>query len=259
MLLAIDIGNTNSVFGIFQDGNLLTHWRLSSGMTRTVDESWITVKLLCTEENIEPSEIQGVIIGSVVPNVTNVFSMMAEKYLHIEPVIVDETLKIDLKIKYDDPHQVGADRICNAIAGKHFYKVPQIILDFGTATTFDVVDKTGAYLGGVIMPGFEIAAKDLVQRAARLFKVKLQFPRKVIGSNTEESMQSGILWGAVDSINGILTRIKDSLDDSEVQVIATGGVAEVMVPHLQGITDYNPDLTMHGLRLIYEQVKSSSE
>ncbi len=258
MLLAIDIGNTNSVFGIFKDENLLTHWRLSSGLTRTVDESWITVKLLCMEENIEPTAIKEVIIGSVVPNVTNVFSMMAEKYLHIEPVIVDETLQIDLEIKYDDPHQVGADRICNAVAGKHYYQVPQVILDFGTATTFDVLDKSGAYLGGIIMPGFEIAAKDLVQRAARLFKVKLQFPEKVVGSNTEESMQSGILWGAVDSINGMLTRIKKSLDDSEVQVIVTGGVAEVMLPHIHGVTDYNPDLTMHGLRLISKQVNNLS-
>lgn len=255
MLLAIDVGNTNSVFGIFQGEKLLTHWRLSSGLNRTVDESWITVKLLCMEEGIEPSEITGVIIGSVVPNVTNIFAMMSEKYLHIDPIIVDETLEIDLEIKYDDPHQVGADRICNAVAGKHFYSAPMIILDYGTATTFDVVDASGAYLGGVIMPGFETAAKDLVQQAARLFKVDLRVPDKVIGSNTEESMQSGILWGVVDSINGMLHRIALDLDAENVDTIVTGGVAKIMLPLLESVTEYNPDLTLQGLRLIYDQVR----
>lgn len=254
MLLAVDIGNTNSVFGIFKNGDLLTHWRLSSGFMRTVDESWITVKLLCQEEGIEPKALDSVIIGSVVPNVTDIYATMAEKYLNIEPIIVEPTLPLDLKIKYENPHQVGADRICNAIAGRHFYDLPQVILDFGTATTFDVIDKDGTYLGGAIMPGFEIAAKDLFTKAARLFKVELHFPDKIIGRTTEESMQSGIMYSTVDSINGMLVRIRNELGASDMNIIVTGGVGKIILPHIQNVTDYNPDLTLHGLHLIFDQL-----
>lgn len=254
MLLAVDIGNTNSVFGIFEEGSLLTHWRLSSGLTRTVDESWITVKLLCQEAGIEPAALDNVIIGSVVPNVTDIYGTMAEKYLDIEPIIVEPTLPLDLKIKYENPHQVGADRICNAIAGRHFYDLPQVILDFGTATTFDVIDEEGTYLGGAIMPGFEIAAKDLFTKAARLFKVELHFPDKIIGRTTEESMQSGIMYSTVDSINGMLVRIRNELGASDMNIIVTGGVGKIILPHIQNVTDFNPDLTLHGLHLIFQQL-----
>jgi len=254
MLLAIDIGNTNSVFGIFQGEELLTHWRLSSRLNHTVDESWITIKLLCQEEGIRPDALKDVIIGSVVPNVTDVFATMSEKYLDIEPIIVDSSLSIDLEIQYDNPKQVGADRICNAVAGKHFYGLPQVILDFGTATTFDVLDGTGAYLGGTIMPGFEIAARDLVKKAARLFKVDLHFPAHVIGQNTEESMQSGILYGTVDAINGILKRIQGELGSVKMDTIITGGHGRLMLPYVHNVTEYNPNLTLQGLRLIYEQL-----
>ncbi|MCF7804557.1 MAG: type III pantothenate kinase [Candidatus Marinimicrobia bacterium] len=254
MLLAIDIGNTNSVFGIFSDGELLTHWRLTSAMTRTVDESWITVKLLCEEEGIRPDALDSVIIGSVVPNVTDVFATMGEKYLAIDPVIVDASLPLDLNILYEDPKQVGADRICNAIAGKALYDLPQVILDFGTATTFDVLNGNGDYMGGIIMPGFEISARDLFSKAARLFKVDLHFPEKVIGTNTEESMQSGILYGAVDSINGMIRRIRNSLGTDDMDVIVTGGIGKLLLPHIEDAREYNPDLTLYGLQLIYEQV-----
>lgn len=256
MLLAIDIGNTNSVFGIFKGDQLITRWRLSTGLTRTVDESWITIKLLCQEGGVEPADLEHVIIGSVVPNVANVFSTMTEKYLDIDPIIVDATLPIDLNIKYENPRQVGADRICNAVAGKHLYELPQVILDFGTATTFDVLDKSGAYLGGVITPGFDIAARDLFKKAARLFKVELEFPEHVIGATTEESLQSGILYGAVDAINGILVRIRNELNASKMDIVATGGMGKLMVPHIQNVTDFNPDLTLQGLRLIFEQVQA---
>ncbi|MBS1271202.1 MAG: Type III pantothenate kinase [Candidatus Marinimicrobia bacterium] len=255
MLLAIDIGNTNSVFGIFKDGELLTHWRLTSAMMRTVDESWITIKLLCEEEGIQPNALDDVIIGSVVPNVSDVYATMTEKYLDITPIIVGPDLPTDLNILYDDPGQVGADRICNTIAGRELYDLPQIILDFGTATTFDVLNEGGDYMGGVIMPGFEISAKDLFKKAARLFKVDLNFPDNVIGKTTEESMQSGILYGAVDSINGIIRRIKGELEDDDLDIIVTGGVGKLMLPHIDDIRVYNPDLTLYGLRIIFEQVR----
>ena len=254
MLLAIDIGNTNSVFSIFQEDDLLTHWRLTSALTRTVDESWITVKLLCQEEGIEPEALKHVIIGSVVPNVSDVFATMSEKYLGITPIIVDASLPIDLNIRYDNPSEVGADRICNAIAGKALYRLPQVILDFGTATTFDVLNAAGDYLGGSIMPGFEIASRDLFKKAARLFKVDLHFPGKVIGTSTTESMQAGILYGTVDSVNGILTRIKDELQTEDLEIIVTGGVGQIMLPHIHHAEIYNPDLTLIGLRLIFEQI-----
>jgi len=254
MLLAIDIGNTNSVFGIFKNGELLTHWRLTSAMTRTIDESWITVKLLCEEEGIEPDALDDVIIGSVVPNVSDVFATMTEKYLNITPIIVSQDLPIDINILYEDPRQVGADRICNAIAGKSLYNLPQIILDFGTATTFDVLNDTGDYLGGTIMPGFEISAKDLFKKAARLFKVELKFPDKVIGRTTEESMQAGILFGAVDSINGIIRRIQGEMQTSDPDIIVTGGVGKLMLPYIENARVYNPDLTLFGLQIIFNQV-----
>ncbi|HKJ69266.1 MAG TPA: type III pantothenate kinase [bacterium] len=254
MLLAIDIGNTNSVFGIYRDSTLLTRWRLSSGLTRTVDESWITIKLLCQEGGVQPEDLDHVIISSVVPNVGSVFSTMTQKYLRIDPIIVDAGLPVDLEIRYKDPRQVGAHRICNAVAGKHLYQVPQVILDFGTATTFDVLDDSGAYLGGTIMPGLEISAKDLFTKAAKLFKVELTFPDHVIGTTTEESMQAGILYGAVDAINGVLSRIKQELNTEQMDVIVTGGMGQLMSDRIDSITDFNPDLTLEGLRLIYEQL-----
>ncbi len=254
MLLAIDIGNTDSVFGIYNQDTLITRWRLSTGQTRTVDESWITIKLLCQEGGVDPGELHNVIIGSVVPNVTHVFSTMTKKYLDMTPIIVDATLPIDINIKYENPRQVGADRICNAVAGKRLYRLPQAILDFGTATTFDVLDHTGAYLGGVIMPGIEIAAKDLFEKAARLFKVELEFPERIIGRTTEQSLQSGIMYGAVDAINGILVRIRNELDASRMDIIVTGGMGELIKPYIQNITDLNGNLTLEGLRFIFEEV-----
>jgi len=255
MLLAIDIGNTNSVFGIYDNSELLTRWRLSSGLSRTIDESWITIKMLCQEGGVHPQDLDDVIIASVVPDVGNTFSTMTQKYLELEPIVVDAMLPIDLEIKYEDPRQIGADRICDAVAGKHFYTVPQVILDFGTATTFDVLDKSGAYLGGAIMPGLEISARDLFTKAAKLFKVELRFPKSIIGTTTEESMQSGIMYGAIDSINGILRRIKTELGVSELDVIVTGGMGSVMLEHIENVTDYNPNLTLEGLRLIFEQLR----
>jgi len=256
MLLAIDIGNTNSVFGIFDEDRLLTHWRLTSAMTRTIDESWITVKLLCQEGGVEPEALSGVIISSVVPNITDVFTTMSETYLDTRATIVDADLPVDLEIKYRNPGEVGADRICNAIAGKTFYDVPQVIIDFGTATTFDVLNGSGAYVGGVIMPGFEVSSRDLFRRAARLFKVEYHFPEKVIGDTTETSLQSGILYGAVDAINGILERIRGELDVQDLDVIVTGGNGAMMRPHITGVTAFNPNLTLEGLRLIHEQIRN---
>lgn len=255
MLLAIDVGNTNSVFGIYDGEKLLTHWRLTSAGNRTIDESWITIKLLCQEGGVEPDALTGVIISSVVPNITDVMADMSEKYLGIDPIVVSADLPLDLEIRYVNPREVGADRICNAIAGKALYDLPQVIIDFGTATTFDVLDGTGAYIGGIIMPGFEVASRDLFHRAARLFKVEYHFPEKAIGDTTETSMQSGIMYGTVDAINGLLERIKSELETDHADVIVTGGNSKLMVPYIEGVSDTNPDLTLEGLRLIDRQLR----
>jgi len=254
MLIAIDIGNTNAVIGIFRDGKLLAHWRLSSLMSRTGDECWILLSSLLKSSSIEIDAIQGGIISSVVPNLTTTFSFMLDHYFHLNPTIVSSDLPIDLKIRYEDPRAVGADRICNAIAGFHLLGGPLVILDFGTATTFDVVSENNEYLGGIIAPGIELTASVLHQRAARLPKVELTFPGSVIGTTTESSIQSGLMFGTVELINGLINRIEQELG-GPVRTVATGGLAQVVAPHTDKIKRIEPFLTLEGLRLIFDQVK----
>lgn len=253
MLIAIDIGNTNIVIGIYRNNDLVAHWRLSSQTARTSDECWILLSSLLKSNSIELEQIQGGIISSVVPNLTATFFMVLEGYFQLSPIIVDSDLKLDLKILYEDPRAVGADRICNAVAGFHFFGGPLVILDFGTATTFDVVSANNEYLGGIIAPGIELTASVLHQRAARLPKVELKFPAFVIGTTTEASIQSGLMFGTVELINGLIARIEQQLGHS-VKTVATGGLAKVVSPYTNKIERVEPFLTLDGLRLIYEQV-----
>jgi type III pantothenate kinase len=206
MFVAIDIGNTHTVFGVFQDRSLLGEWRVTSMLQRTEDEIGLQIQQLLSQQNVLPSSIRGIGIASVVPNLTDVYVAMAKKYFHLDPVVVNSSLDLGIAIRYEDPRAVGADRLCNAVAGFAKYHGPLIIIDFGTATTYDVVATNGDYLGGVIAPGIETSAADLHRRAAKLPKVELHLPSAVIGTNTANSMQVGILWGAIDAMEGMVRR-----------------------------------------------------
>jgi type III pantothenate kinase len=255
MLLAIDIGNTHTVFGIYKDGKLLQDWRVSSQVARTEDEVWLIIKFFCSDLNINISEITGVGISSVVPNLTDIFIWMSQKHLNIEPVVISSELDLGIKILYEDPSAVGADRLCNAVAGFVKYGGPVIIVDFGTATTYDVVSEKGEYLGGVIAPGLETSAAELHRRAAKLPKIELHFPKDVIGRNTISSMQSGIMYGAVDAMEGMVRRIKNIVGEN-AKVVATGGLAKVIIKHTSAIDFYEPSLVLDGIWIIYNRLKN---
>ncbi|MDZ7262456.1 MAG: type III pantothenate kinase [candidate division KSB1 bacterium] len=255
MLLDIDIGNTNIVIGLHQGQELRAHWRLSSTITRTDDECWILLKLLCESEKLSVEEITGAIISSVVPNLTPVFVKMAQRHLQLSPIVVDAEIDTGIKILYDTPKTVGADRICNAVAGFHKYGGPLIVVDFGTATTFDVVTQQGEYLGGIIAPGIETSAYVLHRYAAKLPKVELKFPDSLIGRSTESSIQSGLMYGAVEMVDGLIERLVAEMGP-KTKVIATGGLASLILPESKRITIVEPFLTLEGLKYIYERVTS---
>lgn len=258
LLLAADIGNTHTVLGIYRDEELIIHWRLSTSITRTEDESWIVVKMLCESAGIPAEKITGAIISSVVPNATRLFQLMIENYLYFEPIVVSSELDLGIRIRYEDPRAVGADRLCNAVAGFARYGGPLIVVDFGTATTFDVISAEGEYLGGAIAPGIETSASDLWRRAARLYRVELAFPPKIIGANTEASMQAGIMFGTVELVDGLVRRIRRELNAPEAGVVATGGLAKVVMEQSETIEHLEPYLTLDGMRMIYERVKGKA-
>ena len=257
MLLAIDIGNTHTSFGLYKQASLLGHWRVTSIISRTEDEIAVQVGFFCEHVGIKMSDISAVGISSVVPNLTIAAERMAEKYIGKGSLIViGSHCDIGMPILYDDPRSVGADRICNAIAGYKKYGGPLIIIDFGTASTFDVISKKGEYLGGVISPGLETSAADLHRRAARLPKIELEFPLKVIGTNTVDSMKSGIMFSAVESIDGIVGRIRDELGE-KAKVIATGGYASIIASRTPVIEHVEPTLVLDGIRIIHSICKSA--
>jgi type III pantothenate kinase len=256
MLLAIDIGNTHTVLGLYDGRKLKGHFRIASNHASTGDECGILVKQLFEEYD----KIKGVIICSVVPPLTPVYEEMSKKFLKAEPVVVSSDLSLGIKVLYDDPKAVGADRIANAVAAYEIYGGPVIVVDLGTATTFDVISEKGEYLGGAIAPGIETSSLNLFQRAAQLFKVSLEKPKKAIGTNTEESLRSGILFGAVGQIDEIVKRIKEELKQRrpskrKPKIIATGGLASLVAKESQTIEEVNPTLTLEGLRRIYLKVK----
>ncbi len=253
-MLAVDIGNTHTVFGIYDGKKLLGNWRVTSFVTRTEDEFGALVKTFCEQAGTSHKKIRSIGISSVVPNLTGVMELMAKKYFDTEPVIISSTLPLGITVRYDDPLSVGADRLCNAVAGLAKYKGPLVIVDFGTATTFDVVSAEGEYIGGSIAPGIETSANELHHRAAKLPKIDLHFPKKTIGTNTVESMQSGILFSAVDAMEAMIRRISKELDDYPT-VVATGGFSELMKKHSKIINHHEPTLVLEGIRLIVERVQ----
>jgi type III pantothenate kinase len=255
MILAIDIGNTHTVFGIFEKHKLLGDWRVTSFVSRTEDELGALVRTFCEGAGISLKKITAVGISSVVPNLTDIAISMSRKYFKMEPVVVSSALPLGLKILYEDPHAVGADRICNAVAGHAKYKGPLVIVDFGTATTFDVVSEKGDYLGGIISAGIETSAGELHRRAAKLPKIDLHFPPKIIGTNTVNSMQAGILYGALDAMESMIRRISKELDDYPT-VIATGGFSTLMTKQSKLINKCEPTLVLDGIRIIVERMQA---
>ncbi|MFO7889541.1 MAG: type III pantothenate kinase [bacterium] len=258
MLLVIDIGNTEIVIGIYDNDTLKGHWRLSSSHPKTIDECWGLLNIWLHNDGFLKKDIQGIIISSVVPYFQYVFRDMARKKFNIEPVIISYKLDIGIKILYDSPEMVGADRICNAVGGYFLYGSPLIIVDFGTATTFDVVSEKGEYIGGVIALGLKGASQQLHHLAAKLPRVELEFPDSVVGTNTEHSMQSGIMWGAVSLIDGIVKKILEEKKWEEAKLIATGGMASEIVKRSEILQQTSPFLTLEGMKIIYKRIVNSS-
>ncbi len=249
MILAIDVGNTNTVLGLYQQDELLIDWRVSTDKNKTVDEYGILFINLFESNGFKLEEIESVIISSVVPPVINVLDEVVVKYFGVEALIIGPGVKTGINIKMDNPREVGADRIVNAVAVKGLYGGPAIIVDFGTATTFDALSSKGEYVGGVIAPGIGVSTEALFDRAAKLPKIELNFPDNIIGKNTHNALQSGILYGFVGQVNGIVKGMKEEFN-LEAKVIATGGLSELIASNAEEIDIHNEFLTLEGLKII---------
>lgn len=253
MLLAIDIGNTNVHLGLGQNGEWRLSWRARTVADKMPDEYAVLVRNFLNHADVGFKAISGVIISSVVPTLTASFSELVQRYFEMEPLIVTHETRTGVSVDIDQPQQAGADRIVNAAAVIAKYGGPAIVIDFGTATTFDVISSQNAYVGGAIAPGINVAHDALVSRAARLHKVDLLPPPSAIGRNTIHAMQSGIFWGYVGLVEGLVKRLKDALlEEKSVRVIATGGLAVLFNDHTDVIDAIEPELTLNGLRVIYE-------
>lgn len=252
MLLVVDIGNSNIVLGTYENKKLQQHWRISTDRQRTGDEYGMLINNLFNFHQMKIEDIEAIIISSVVPSLIVPFTKMCERYFHVKPLVVGPGTKTGICIKYENPREVGADRIVNAVSAYHKYGGPLIIIDFGTATTFCALTANGDYLGGAIAPGIGISSEALFQRTSKLPRIELVRPKSVICRNTVTSMQSGILYGAAGQVDEIVRRMKDELGQ-DVKVIATGGLANLIAEVSSTIDAVEPFLTLEGLRLICER------
>lgn len=251
MLLAFDVGNTNTVFGLYKNDNLIDYWRIATLRSRTEDELIVLITQLFQMKGYTLDEVDDVIISSVVPQIMYSLEHMAKKYCNVEAMIVGTGLKSGINIKYDNPKEVGADRIVNAVAGTKKYGNGLIIVDFGTATTFDAIGSNGDYLGGAILPGIKISQDALFKNAAKLTRVELIKPNRVIAKNTVESVQAGIIYGYAGSVEYIVKRMKEEMG-YDVKVIATGGLANLIETEAESIDTVDKFLTLDGLKYIYK-------
>src|SRR5258706_270210 len=252
MLLTIDVGNTNTVLGVFRGEELIAHWRLTTARLQTVDEYGVLTRNLFTLKELDPEEVSGVIISSVVPPMNWTLSELSKVYFGQKAMFVEPGVKTGMAVLVDNPLEVGADRIVNGVAAFHKYGGPCIVVDFGTAITFDAISAKGEYLGGVIAPGLGISSEALFARAAKLPRVEIKDPGKVIGTNTVTHMQAGLYYGAVDMVDGMLTRIKAELG-KEAVVVATGGHAKLVTRGSKHIQHTDEFLTLAGLQIIWSK------
>ncbi|MFQ5657132.1 MAG: type III pantothenate kinase [Candidatus Methylomirabilales bacterium] len=252
MLLAIDVGNTSTMLGLFRGRELLHHWRVATRREGTTDEYGILVKNLFEVVEIPRTAVTGVIMASVVPPLQPVFEEMVKAYFHVTPVVVGPGIRTGMSVLYDSPREVGADRIVNAIAAYETYGGPAIVVDFGTATTFDAISAKGEYLGGVIAPGIGISSEALFERAAKLPRVEIVSPKGVIGKTTVGSMQSGLFYGYIGLVDGIVRRMVKEMEREPV-VIGTGGMAHLILAESETVQQIDPFLTLKGLQILYER------
>lgn len=251
-LVVFDVGNTNTVCGVWVGDDLVEDLRLASSLERTADEYGALLLPLFRRAGLDPAATSGVAIASVVPPLHQTFELLSRKYLHCEPLFVEPGVKTGLPIRYDNPVEVGADRIVNAVAARQLYGSPVVVVDFGTATTFDIVNEAGEYVGGIIAPGIGISAEALFSQASRLYRVDLRKPLELIGSNTAAAMQSGIYYGYVSLVDGILERLIAELGKPR-RIVATGGQADLVADASRFIQNVDPRLTLFGLKLIHER------
>jgi len=246
VLLAVDVGNTQTVLGLYPDGELADHWRLATERSTTADELGVVLSGL-----LDLDSVDGICLASTVPVLVREWELLASKWAGAPLLVVGPGVKTGIPIRYDDPREVGADRIVNAVAAKARYGAPVVVVDFGTSTNFDVVSPEGEYVGGVIAPGIEISMEALFARAARLVKVDYSAPASVIGKTTVGGLQSGLVYGFAGQVDGIVGRIRDELG-VDAPVVATGGLADLVSPHSRTVERVDPFLTLEGLRLVWE-------
>ncbi len=252
VIFVLDVGNTNTVLGVYEGEKLKHHWRIETNRNKTEDEYGMIIKNLFQYDGLQFEQIEGVIISSVVPPIMAALERMCEKYFHVKPLVVGPGVKNGLNIKYENPREVGADRIVNAVAAIHEYGSPLIVVDFGTATTYCYIDEQNHYMGGLIAPGIGISTEALYTRASKLPRIEITRPESVVGKNTVSAMQAGILYGYVGQVEGIVSRIKKE-SNAEPTVIATGGLASLIADECSMIDVVDPDLTLKGLLLIYKR------
>lgn len=251
MLLAIDVGNTQSVAGVFQGETLLHQWRISTIRTATLDELAAQHDAMLRLRGASLGDVEHMVVSSVVPSLTTGYRDLAQRYLDTSALVIGPGVKTGMRIAIDNPHEVGADRIVNAVAAHRQFGTACVVVDFGTATNFDCVSAAGEYLGGAIAPGIEVSMEALAGRAARLLRIELVDPGAAIGRSTVAALQSGVLFGTVAMVDGMCERLKAELDTAAV-VVATGGLAGMIVPHSTQIEEFEPTLTLDGLRMIHD-------
>jgi type III pantothenate kinase len=247
MLLAVDVGNTQTVLGLFDGDRLADHWRLATERTRTGDELGVLLSGL-----LDLDVVDGICLATTVPPLVREWERLAARWAEAPLLVIGPGVKTGIPLRYDDPREVGPDRIVNAVAAKERYGAPCIVVDFGTSTNFDVVSPEGEYVGGVLAPGIEISMDALFARAARLVRVDFAAPASVIGKTTVAGLQSGLVYGFAGQVDGIVARIRDELDAPDAPVVATGGLADVIAPHTATVVRVDPFLTLEGLRLVWE-------